>query len=438
MTGRSSRSAGKAPAVNNPPEADNPAEASQVQEDSSEEGRQGEQVGVVPDLGPTNPHNDNLDVRAPMSLGQMRHLIDNEVLSMEQLQVLGDRIKELARFRSGKRSQDHSDSDSDRPYKRRADHDLKYNAIKDLKLGATLKLWTNWKMEITRAFDGAPYKYDNDRTKVIKALMHLHDDCKTLWNNHVRRHPEDEYNWKTFISWVERTIRDHGNFEMNTYLEWTKARQGTDQNPWNFDAYLTSLEGELEPATERTRAMDFLSKLQPFLQRAIDLSGVNPLPQTRQEMVSLATRMWEGLKKDERWKKKEAAPSEKSVSRNNSSASGPSSERGKRANGKGQTADQKAGKSGKEQKPPRPKEFASGKNSKGERICYHCGSTEHLSYDHGKEAKEAKDSAVKKDNKQSAESKETPTIKAIKTAGRKKGQERLAERVWEMSDSENE
>jgi hypothetical protein len=58
-----------------------------------------------------------------------------------------------------------SDSDSDRSRKRRADHDLKYNDIKDLKLGATLKLWTNWKLEINRAFDGAPYKYDNDRTK---------------------------------------------------------------------------------------------------------------------------------------------------------------------------------------------------------------------------------------------------------------------------------
>ena len=303
MTGRSSRSAGKAPA--NPP-----PETSQTQEASSEECRQGEQVGVVPTLGPTNPHNDNVDVGAPMSLGQMRQLINDEVLSTEQLQILADRVKELARAYDGtshKHSRDQDDSDSDRSRKRRADHDLKYNDIKDLKLGATLKLWTNWKLEINRAFDGALYKYDNDWTKVIKALMHLYDDCKTLWNNHICRHPDNEYNWAAFIAWIEKTIRDYGNFEMNTYLEWTKARQGTDQSPWLFDVYLTSLEVELEPLSERTRAMDFLSKLQPFLHRAIDLSGVNPLPQTCQEMVSLAMHMWEGLKKDERWKKKEAA-----------------------------------------------------------------------------------------------------------------------------------
>jgi hypothetical protein len=431
MTGRSSRSAGKTPAVN-------PPEGSQTQEGSSQEGRQGERVGVVPDPGPTNPHNDNVNVRAPMSLGQMRQLIHDEVLSAEQLRVLGDRIRELARAHDGtsrRRSRDQSDSDSDRPRKRRADHDLKYDAIKDLKLGATLKLWTNWKLEITRAFDGAPYKYDNDRTKVIKALMHLHEDCKTLWNNHIRRHPDDEYDWKTFISWVEQTIRDHGNFEMNTYSEWTKARQGSDQTPWTFDAYLTSLECELEPTTERTRAMDFLSKLHPSLQQAIDLSGVNPLPQTRQEMVSLATRMWEGLKRKDRWQKKEAASSaEKSASRNNGSVPGPSSNRGQRAQERGQATDQKAGK-GKEQRSDRrprwPKEFASGKNDKGEPICYKCGSTKHFARGHDKETEAAAD-------KTKAESKETPTVKTIKASGRKKGHDRVAERVWELTDSENE
>ena len=432
MTGRSSRSAGKAPAAN-PPEARQTREGS-----SSQGGQQGEPVGVVPDPGPTNPHNDNVDVTAPMSLAQMQQLIDNEVLSMEQLQVLGERIRELARFRDGtshKRFRD-ADSDTDRPRKRRADHDLKYNDIKDLKLGATLKMWTNWRLEINRAFDGAPYKYDNDRTKVIKALMHLHDDCKTLWNNHIRRNPDDEYDWTTFIDWVEKTIRDHGNFEMNTYSEWTRARQGYDQSPWSFDAYLTSLEVELEPLTERTRAMDFLSKLQPFLHRAIDLSGVNPLPQTRQEMVSLATRMWEGLKKDEKGKKKEAALStDKSAAQNNRSAPGQSSNRGQRDQDKDQTTDQKTGRN-KGQRSNRktrfPKEFASGKNEKGEFICYKCGSTKHFIKDHDKEApKEAAD-------KTKAESKETPAVKMVKPSGRKKGHDRMAERVWELTDSENE
>jgi hypothetical protein len=257
--------------------------------------------------------------------------------------------------------------------------------------------------------------------------MERHTNMTTI----APRHPDDEYNWKTFITWVEQTIRDHGNFEMNTYSEWTSARQNPDQSPWTFDAYLTSLECELEPASERTRAMDFLSKLQPSLKQTIDLSGVNPLPQTRQEMVSLATRMWEGLKKKDRWQKRE----EKPALRNHCPAPGPQSNRGQRTQEKGQTTDQKTGR-GKGQKfawkSQFPKEFASGKNDRGESICYRCGSTKHLSFDHAKETEEAAD-------KTKAESKETPTIKIIKTPRHKKGHNRIAERIkrQELTDSEN-
>src|ERR1700742_1773095 len=200
MTGRSSRSAGRSRAT--PQE---PIEDSQTQsatQESSQDGQQGVGVGVDSNLGSTIviPHNDGVDVRAPMSLAQMRQIVNNEILSTEQLQILGDRIRELAEIHDGtfhKRTRDETDSDSDndRSQKRRADHDLKYDTIKELKLGATLKQWTNWRLEINRAFDGAPYKYDNDRGKVIKALMHLHEDCKTLWNNHLRRHPSEEYDW---------------------------------------------------------------------------------------------------------------------------------------------------------------------------------------------------------------------------------------------------
>jgi hypothetical protein len=104
MTGRSSRSAGRALAANPPPVE------SQTQENSSQGSRQGEQVGVVPNSGAANPHNDNVNVRAPMSLDQMRRIINSEVLSTEQLQVLADRVRELARAYDGtsrKRSRDY-------------------------------------------------------------------------------------------------------------------------------------------------------------------------------------------------------------------------------------------------------------------------------------------------------------------------------------------
>ena len=43
------------------------------------------------------------------------------------------------RARTGKRAREDSDDEDDAPRKRRVDHDLKYENIKKLKIGASLK-----------------------------------------------------------------------------------------------------------------------------------------------------------------------------------------------------------------------------------------------------------------------------------------------------------
>ena len=170
----------------------------------SQNDQQDNGMGVGPTQGPTesrdNSENQNneVDVHRPMGLREMQEIVDNQPLSTKQLQVLTNRIRVLVKARTGKRVNESTNDEDDRPRKQRADHDLKYNNIKELKTGATLKAWSDWKIEIQRAFDASPYKYDNDRTKVIKALIHLHEDCKTMWNNHIRTAPDDEYNWQAF------------------------------------------------------------------------------------------------------------------------------------------------------------------------------------------------------------------------------------------------
>ena len=42
-----------------------------------------------------------------------------------------------------RRSPDDSASEDERPRKRRADHDLKYDNVKELKMGASLKAWND-------------------------------------------------------------------------------------------------------------------------------------------------------------------------------------------------------------------------------------------------------------------------------------------------------
>ena len=367
----------------------------------------------------------NENVRRPMTLRQMQEMVDNQVLSPEQLRILGERIQGLVRIRTGKRAHEDSENEDDRPRKRKADHDLKYTNIKELKIGATLKAWSDWKIEIQRAFDASPYKYDNDCTKVIKALSHLDEDSKTLWNNYIRTNPDAEYDWEAFIAWLDTTVRDQGNDEVAIQIEWAKARQRFDQTPWAFDAHLTSLEREMEPKGERTRAMEFFSRLRYSLRRAIRLSGINPLPQTRQAMLSLATRMWEEIKHEERDPRKKPFNENKAPKTTPpTTAPPPSSQKDTTRPLYEKKAENKLG------RPRGPKEFASGKNDKGERICFTCGSTSHLASFH------------KKDDKDNTDEKK-PGVHIVKTTtGRKKGQERTAETVWgslsDSSDSEND
>ena len=66
-------------------------------------------------------------------------MVNSQPLSAEQLRILSDRIRELVKARVGKRTHEDSDNEDDRLRKRRADHDLKYNNIKELKIGASLR-----------------------------------------------------------------------------------------------------------------------------------------------------------------------------------------------------------------------------------------------------------------------------------------------------------
>ncbi|EED14525.1 hypothetical protein TSTA_107320 [Talaromyces stipitatus ATCC 10500] len=161
----------------------------------SQNDQQDNGMGVDPTQGPTKSSDNSetqdgeVDVHRPMGLREMQEIVDNQPLSTEQLRVLTDRIWVLVKARTGKRANENTDDEDDRPR-------------------TTLKAWSDWKIEIQQAFDASLYKYDNNRTKVIKALIHLHEDCKTMWNNHIRSAPDDKYNWKAFSTWLNSTIQD--------------------------------------------------------------------------------------------------------------------------------------------------------------------------------------------------------------------------------------
>ena len=156
---------------------------------------------------------------------------------------------------------------------------------------------------------------------------------------------------------------------------------------------------------------------------------MDPLPQTRQGMLSLATRLWENIKYDEKDPRKDPRkPTEGGKSATlKEDGVGPTPTPGKLKQAPRQLEN-------KEDRPkPRfrrrgPKKFASGKNNKGEQICFVYSSAEHFASHH------------KKDDKGDTEQPKTPGVHVVKTTGRKKGQERTAQKVWDelLDSSEND
>ena len=104
-------------------------------------------------------------------------------------------------------------------------------------------------------------------------------------------------------------------------------------------------------------------------------------------MLSLATRMWEEIKHDEKDPRTKGKPwGEKSLKDTRTTATQPNTPKDTtRPSSTENKPKEKA--ENRPWKPRGPKEYASGKNEKGERICYIYGSTGHLANFHKKDDK---------------------------------------------------
>ena len=83
---------------------------------------------------------------------------------------------------------------------------------------------------------------------------------RSLWKVEVRRSPETEAHFQTFVRWVRKTINGGTDGTVSLYEKYDKAKQLENQSPFEFDAYLTSLEALMENGGDRGSAMSFLCK----------------------------------------------------------------------------------------------------------------------------------------------------------------------------------
>ena len=110
---------------------------------------------------------------------------------------------------------------------------------------------------------------------------------RSLWKVEVRRSPDSEAHFKTFVKWARKTINSETDGAVSLYEKYDEVRQLENQSPFEFDAYLTSLEALIEDKGDRGFAMLFFAKLLKPLRNQMKASG-DILPEDRRQMVAKA------------------------------------------------------------------------------------------------------------------------------------------------------
>lgn len=299
------------------------------------------------------------------------------------IQQLQRRIHALEAISSKRRRRHHGSSSE-------SDKDLKIKNISQLKYPCTFRQRSEWLKDVKRAFEAAPRQLKKENKQILFALDHLDKEGRAKWDRFLDDKEETgersgyKNNWKKFEQWTETLLKDAANLEMQLSYEYNRAQQRENQSPIEFHNYLDSLEKQMDFKNDRERANNFLAKLDPDFNNHLRLQIAHP-PETREDMVQTAERMWQPWKrlkvKDSRkgrYSEDHETPSKYRRYSNRQEARGGQAERGRKNWARGEsetprkTEEKEVGRSKrqlriKEQGPEEEK-----------RRCYSCGSTNHL------------------------------------------------------------
>ncbi len=184
--------------------------------------------------------------------------------------------------------------------------EIKVRNITQFPQFATLRRRDDWLGDLHRAFSGAPRRYASDRNKILLAQDNMDAECRTRWNRFLDEKSEKdrrslENNWEAFEDWSITLIKDSTNREANVVLRLENAKQREYQSPIEFHNYLDSLEKHLPKATERERSLRFFAKLRDNLRNRILIEDPR-IPETREEIVTIATTFWDVLQSESKRK----------------------------------------------------------------------------------------------------------------------------------------
>ena len=153
--------------------------------------------------------------------------------------------------------------------------------------GKNIREHREFQTALKLAFRLAPDAFLDDNTKIAFSLQYVKGDNRTLWLQHEEEHPERQFTWDEFMSFLLDNIKSPMNRELHVGLTYAQAIQRPGQSVTAFAAYLTTLESQINPPyNQKHLVLHLFTKLRPELRLAV--TNYQDFPQTRQALVALA------------------------------------------------------------------------------------------------------------------------------------------------------
>lgn len=258
-----------------------------------------------------------------------------------------------------------------RRLKLRKSMDLKVDFPEKYKAAYTFQQRDNWKAEMERVFEAAPFAYQRQRQRVLAALSRMDSSFPPLWDQYLADLPEAEAksakkSWVAFVIWLNTLGPESGDLFLTVLEEYLSTKQSPTQAPSKLLAELRSLEDKLESLPERFKTGVFQLALLPSIRSQLAVGGINS-ESTRRAMVQRAEEIWKNT-----GKQKGKAPQTASK---RSATQDDISPRPNKRNKRGRTNITSKDSPLNQRGFPRPK--SKGSNASAAVICYHCGEPGH-------------------------------------------------------------
>ena len=166
----------------------------------------------------------------------------------------------------------------------------------------------NWVRDAEDQFRLTPQNFLSDEDKILWCNQFLGENPKEQYRNEAGKIPENVATWDKYVAFLLNLIEDPVNRELDVRQAYADASQRSNQSVRDFDAYLNSLEAQMQPYSEEHRTSHFFTKLRPEIRAAV--TDVQTIPTRRNELVSLATRLENNRKRRNPTTKGGSAPSQ--------------------------------------------------------------------------------------------------------------------------------